>query len=126
MIVEATYKGYYGPTFLFETEHRTELKLMYHEMCGAFNIDPIKLAKIMQKYIGKKYQIALYWNNYGYHLKQRKDKTYELYDSVTLIPVGVSYNAIEGIPDQYEGKPIQRYKKRIVLRRLPYDTNKHS
>lgn len=123
MIESAIYKGFSFSQFVFKTDKGKEIRLFAPEVCPGFDMRISDIGNLMRPYIGHRYDIAFYWSNEGYHAHQKSKKIIELYDSVTRLPVGVHYTSITEVPHIYEGKPVQKYKKRILLERKYDPTN---
>lgn len=111
----AQYKGYTDGNFLFRIEKfKTNVILKPYEIT-VVNIPLVDLIKYMQKDIGVTYKLALFWDSYGYYASKNKDNGYDLYDALTHINTGTTYETFESIPDKYMFKPIQKYQRKLLL-----------
>jgi hypothetical protein len=115
-LILAQYKGHINNNFIFAVNKQNIIFMPYE--ITVINLPLVDLIKCMQKEIGSWYKLAVFWDSYGYYVMKNKANTYDLYDALTNINTGTTYEAFEAIPDKYMYKPIQKYQRKLLLAKI--------
>jgi hypothetical protein len=76
------------------------------------------LIRLMQKEINSWYKLSVFWDPYGYYVMKNKNGKYDLYDALTNINTGTTYETFESIPSKYMYKYVQKYQRKILLAKI--------
>jgi hypothetical protein len=112
-IVQAQYKGHINNNFIFAV-NKQNIIFMPHEIT-VISMPLVDLIKIMHKEINSWYKLAVFWDPYGYYVVKTKTGKYDLYDALTNINTGTTYETLESIPEKYMYKYVQKYQRKILL-----------